>query len=131
MSHFTQVETKFHNLLILKKVIEELGYTWREGSQHVQVRGYRGQKLDADIVIDTKSSYDIGVVATEDGYTFVGDWDMIMTRAGIEQDEFMKKVTQRYSYHTVMEEIKKKGYEVVEETTGVEQTVKLVVRKWE
>jgi hypothetical protein len=128
MSHFTTVETQIKDLVILKQVLEEMGYTFKENVTHV--RGYQGQLADAELVINTKSSYDIGVVKTAKGYSFIGDWDMLQVRAGIEQNEFLKAVNKKYAYKKVMAEVKKKGYQVVEEKTDQQQTVQIRVRKF-
>lgn len=128
MSHFTTVETQIKNLVILKEVLKELGYAIKENCTHV--RGYQGQLTDAELVIDTKTSFDIGVVKTAKGYSFIGDWDMLQVRAGIEKEELLKAVNKKYAYKTVMTELKKKGYQVVEEKTDVQQTVHVRVRKF-
>jgi predicted DNA-binding WGR domain protein len=128
MSHFTTVETKIHDLVILKKVIEAMGYKIKEGVR--QVRGYRGQLADAEMVIDTKASVDIGIVKTEKGYSFIADWDEVETRAGIEQKEFTSQVMKKYSYEKVMSEIKKKGYVVATEKTDQHQHIHITIRKW-
>lgn len=128
MSHFTTVETRIQCLVTLKKVIEELGYAFKEGETHV--RGYQGQLADAIAVIDTKSSYDIGVVQTEKGYSLIGDWEMLQVRAGIEKDELLKNINKRYAYHKVMDEVKKRGYSVVEEKTDEKEVVTVRVRRF-
>ena len=128
MSHFTTVETQIKDLVILKEVLEAMGYKCHDDGR--KVRGYQGKLTDAELVIDTKSSYDIGVVKTEKGYSLIGDWDMLEVRAGIEQKSFLKAVNKNYAYKKVMTEIKKKGYQVVEEKTDQHQTVQIRVRKF-
>ena len=51
---------------------------------------------------------------TERGWDleFVADWWGVETTRGVEEKEFIQKLTQRYSYHKVMEEIRKKGYTI-------------------
>ena len=128
MSHFTEVKTKIKCLVTLKKVIEELGYSFKEGV--TQVRGYQGELTEAIAVIDTKSSYDIGIVQTAEGYSLIGDWDMLQVRAGIEQDEFLNAINKKYAYHKILEEVAKQGYTVVEEEENAEQVVRVRVRRW-
>ncbi len=128
MSHFTTVKTKIKCLVTLKKVVEEMGFTLKEGVTHV--RGYQGELTEAMAVIDTKSSYDIGIVQEGDTYALVGDWEMLQVRAGIEQDEFMKTLNKKYAYFKVLEEISKQGYAVVEETEDEKQVVHVRVRRW-
>lgn len=128
MSHFTTVKTKIKCLVTLKKVIEQMGYSFKDGV--TQCRGYQGELTDAIAVIDTKSSYDIGVVQTEHGYSLIGDWDMLQVRAGIEQDEFLNTLNKKYAHSKVLEEITKQGYSVVEETEDEKQVVRVRVRRW-
>jgi hypothetical protein len=128
MSHFTTVETQIKDLVILKQVLEAMGYKVHD--DHRKIRGYQGQLADAELCIDTKSSYDIGVVKTQNGYSFTGDWDMLEVRAGIEQKAFLKAVNKNYAYKKVMAEVKKRGYQIVEEKTDQQQTVSIRVRKF-
>ena len=128
MSHFTTVETKIQCLVTLKKVIEQMGFNFLEGV--TKVRGYQGELADAIAVIDTKSSYDLGIVKTQTGYSFIGDWDMLQVRAGIEKDDFLKTVNKKYAYAKVMDEVKKRGYTVVDEQTSEQQVVTVKVRRF-
>tara|TARA_B100000965_G_C19526312_1_gene728988 strand:- start:370 stop:759 length:390 start_codon:yes stop_codon:yes gene_type:complete len=128
MSHFTEVKTKLKCLVTLKKVIEEMGFAFKEGV--TTVRGYQGDTTEAIAVIDTKSSYDIGVVQTADGYSLVGDWEMLQVRAGIEQEEFLQTLNKKYAYSKVLEEVSKQGYQVVEEEENEQNVVRVRVRRW-
>ncbi len=128
MSHFTTVETQIKNLVILKKALAKLGFKIKEGVTHV--RGYRNELTEADLVIDTKSSIDIGIKKTGNVYSFICDWENLETHAGIDQQTFMKKVLKQYAYENVMEQIKKKGYVVDSETTDKQQQIHIRVRKW-
>ncbi|MHC9544522.1 MAG: DUF1257 domain-containing protein [Vulcanimicrobiota bacterium] len=44
--------------------------------------------------------------------------------------ETMNRIIQRYAYDSVMKELKKDGYKVVEEHTEEDASIKLKVRKW-
>ena len=128
MSHFTNVKTKIKCLVTLQKVIEEMGFSFIEGATHC--RGYQGELTEAIAVIDTKTSYDIGIVQEGDTYSLIGDWSMLQVRAGIEQDEFVSELNKKYAYYRVMDEVKKQGYEIVEDTENEEQVVTVKVRRW-
>ena len=128
MSHFTKVKTKIKCLVTLQKVIEAMGYSVKEGVKHV--RGYQGELTEAEMVIDTKASYDIGVVKTLDGYELVGDWEMLKVRAGIEQEDFVSELNKKYAYYKIMDEVSKQGYDVVEETEDEQQVVTVKIRRW-
>lgn len=128
MSHFTKVHTKITDLVCLKQAIADLGYACEEGA--VEVRGYRGAREKADLVIRTGSSYDVGVRKIADGYELVADWWGVETGTGLSQDTFVNRLTQRYALHKVMGEVKKQGFSVADVETQPDQTIKVVVRKW-
>ncbi|MFC1705215.1 DUF1257 domain-containing protein [Planctomycetota bacterium] len=128
MSHFTTVETKFRSLVLLKKALKKLGFTFKENVKHV--RGYRNELIDADLVLDTKSSIDIGIKKVGETYSFVCDWENLETHAGIDQKSFLKQVTKGYAYENVMAEIKKKGYVIANEKTDKHQHIHIQIRKW-
>ena len=69
-------------------------------------------------------------MATQDGtFEFVADWWGVESTRGVGEEEFIKKLTQRYSYHKVMEEIRKKGY-TLEKEVSEDDTIQLRVRTW-
>jgi hypothetical protein len=133
VSHFTTVKTKIKDLVCLVRAIEDLGYTFTKAEEHqqVKVKGYQGQTTDAVLAIHASKTYDIGVKLTAVGTCeFVADWWGVDTTRGVSEDEFIKKLTQRYSYHKVMEEIRKKGYQIESQETKEDQTIQVRVRTW-
>lgn len=134
MSHFTTVQTKIQNLMRLELVLKELGfaYTRAQAEQLVHVKGYLGQKTQAQMVIHASKTYDIGVnVNAETGVvTFVADWEFVEMTAGFNQDEFTRRINQRYAYHTVKEEVQKRGYTLEEEKVDEENHIHLKVASW-
>lgn len=133
MSHITEVETHIKDLVCLKETLQELGYTFAEttAQQKVKVRGWNGVEQEADMVIHTKSSYDVGVHLKADGtYEFIADWWGVESHAGFTQEEFTQKVLQKYSYHKVISEVKARGFAVAEEEQTEDKLLKVVVRKW-
>jgi len=128
MSHFTTVETQIKSLVLLTKVLEKLGYKIKQNVTHV--RGYRNELSEADLVIDTKSSIDIGIKKVGESYSFISDWENLETHAGIEQNEFMKTIKKAYAYENVMTEIRKKGYVVADEKQDEKQHIHVTIRKW-
>lgn len=133
MSHFTSVKTKIRNMSCLIRALKDLGYTYTLAEEHqqVHVRGYQGQTTDALMSIRASKTYDIGVRLTADGtYEFIADWWGVETTRGVAEEEFVKVLTQRYSYHKVMDEIKKKGYTLESEEVKEDQTIQIRVRTW-
>lgn len=132
MSHFTTVQTKIHDIVCLKKALKDLGFqfTEAEAGQKVRVRGYLGQKAEADLAIHVSKTYDVGVRVTDKGVRFVADWWGVETTRGLEEQAFVKLVTKRYSYHKVKLELKKKGYTIASEEETEDQSIHIKVRRY-
>jgi hypothetical protein len=129
MSHFTKVQTKITDLDCLKEALDDLHCAYREGES--RVRGWRGQWTEADLVIDTGGPYNIGFRQTGQGsYEVVADWWGIEMRTGLSQSKFLNDLNQRYAYHKVISEVRKRGFSVAEDETLQDNTIRLVVRKW-
>ncbi len=132
MSHFTKCELKVTNLAALKKALADLNLEFKsaENDQQVEVRGWRGQKLEAEMSIDM-GKYDVGVVKTQEGdYELTADWWGIETTKGVTEKEFRDQLSQRYQYHNVLQAVEGKGYSLEEEVNEEDGTIQLVVRKW-
>ena len=133
MSHFTKCEMKITNLVALKRALEDLKYkfTSAEQGQEVQVRGWKGQKMNAEMSIDM-GKYDIGVVKNADGtYDMVADWWGVETTQGTTEEEFSQQVNQRYAYQRVVQACEEQGYEMAEQKDEETGQIKLVMKKWE
>ena len=138
MSHFTNVETKIMDLVMLKTACEELGLQVEEDVQNlVMVRGYRGATTKADMVIrgfKTKSgkacSYDIGVQKIGEKYQLVADWWGIEEETGENQQVVTQRIIQKYAVHKVKKEVEKAGFSLDAQSVEADGSVKLVARKW-
>ncbi len=131
MSHFTTVQTKIKDLVALKAALKDLGYSFTEAEQGVEVRGYLGQKELAEMSIHASKTYDVGVKKTVDGYELVADWWGVETTRGVTQEAFVKAVTQRYAYHKVLSEVARRGYTIETDEVSTDQTISITVRKWQ
>ncbi len=132
MSHFTTVKTQIRDLVCLKLALKDLQFAFTEAQvgTKLHVRGYAHQQAEADMVIHISKSYDVGVkVDDQGGVHFIADWWGVETTRGLAEKEFLDKVTKRYSYHKVLQEIRKKGYNFVEETA--EDKIHIKVTSWQ
>ena len=131
MSHFTTVKTEIRDLVCLKLALKDLGYQFTEAKagEKVFVRGYQRQKAEADMVIHASKTYDVGVVVTGKGVRFVADWWGVETTRGVTEQEFVKLVTQRYSYHKVKQELQKRGYTLDTEEVKEDQSIHIRLKK--
>lgn len=132
MSHFTTVKTKIKSLVHLIAALEDLGleYTQAEEGQLVRVRGYRGNEEMSEVSIRINEKYDIGVRKTATGeYELVADWSELEEM--IDTESFVDKLTQRYAYHTVMEQIKSQGFSLDQTETEADGSIRIRVSTWQ
>jgi hypothetical protein len=123
MSHFTTIKVQIKQGEVLLDVLQELGY---QVEQNTQVRGYRGDKTNAEYVIKQSNGYDLGFRKNGEGYELVADfWG-----AKINQQEFINNISQKYAHKTLMETIQTEGFNVEEEEVLADGTVRVIVGKW-
>ncbi len=126
MSHFTNIKTKIRNLSSLKSALNDMGIDWKEGSS--PIRGYQGQTRQAEVVVEQDNNYDIGFSWNGSEYELVADlqyWNQPLT-----VDGFLRQVTQRYAYHTVVETTNQQGFNISEEQKNEDGSIRLVVQRW-
>jgi hypothetical protein len=126
MSHFSNIKTKIRNLNSLQAALKDLGIEWKSGPS--EVRGYQGQTLTADVVVEQENNYDIGFSWNGNEYELVADlqyWQQPLT-----VDGFLRQVTQRYAYHTVVEETAKQGFAIAEQEKNEDGSIRLLVQRW-
>jgi hypothetical protein len=132
MSHFTTVKTKLKDRVCLLQALKDLDYEFTEAEQHeqVKVRGYNGELAKADICVKASKTYDVGIQVQEDGTVeLFADWWGVETTRGLNEQEFINQITQRYAYHKVLKEIQARGF-TIEQDDEQEDTIQLTVRKW-
>ncbi|MGF1538634.1 MAG: DUF1257 domain-containing protein [Elainellaceae cyanobacterium] len=126
MSHFSQIKTQIRNLSSLKAALTDSGVDWQEGP--VDIRGYRGQTQSADVAIAQDNGYDLGFCWNGEAYELVADlqyWQQPLSVQG-----FLNQVTQRYAYRTIVAESAQKGFQVAEQQTQPDGSVRLVLQRW-
>ncbi|BAZ66322.1 MAG: DUF1257 domain-containing protein [Pelatocladus maniniholoensis HA4357-MV3] len=126
MSHFSQIKTQIRNLESLQDALSDLGLDWKQGPR--QVRGYRGQTHSAEITIEQENGYDVGFKWNGKEYELVADLQYWQQNLSVEG--FLRQVTQRYAYQTVMKETVKAGFQVAEQQKNEDGSIRLVVQRW-
>ena len=125
MSHFSQIKTQIRNLTSLQAALTDLEIDWN-GSK--MVRGYRGQTRNAEVTIEQDNGYDVGFSWNGQEYELVADLEYWQQPWSLEG--FLKKVTQRYAYHTVVNETARQGFQVTEQQQNKDGSIRLLVQRW-
>jgi hypothetical protein len=126
MSHFSQIKTQIRDLTSLQAALTDLNIDWKPGPQ--KVKCYQGLTHTADVVIDQDNGYGVGFSWNGQQYEMVADlqyWQQPLSVEG-----FIKKVTQRYAYHTVVRESVKQGFELAEQEQQQDGSIRLVLQRW-
>lgn len=126
MSHFSQIKTQIRNLASLQTALTDLGIDWKSGPR--TVRGYRGQTRNAEVVIEQDNGYDLGFSWNGKEYELVADLQYWQQNLSVEG--FLKRVTQRYAYHTVIQETARQGFQVAEQQQNQDGSIRLLVQRW-
>ncbi len=126
MSHFSNIKTKIRNLDFLKAALNDLDVDWKDGP--AVVRGYQDQIHQADLVVEQNNNYDFGFSWNGSEYELVADlqyWQQPLT-----VDGFLRQVTQRYAYQTVVKETANQGFTITEQAKNQDGSIRLVVQRW-
>ena len=91
------------------------------------MRGYRGDKTNAEYVIRRSNSYDIGFrKGNDDNYEIVADF----SAAGINQSQFVNEIQQKYAHQMLLHTATTQGYSIEAEEVMEDGTVRVVVGRW-
>ena len=124
MSHFTTIKVQIKNAEVLTNVLAELGH---KVEVNTQVRGYEGDRTNAEYVIRRSNGYDIGFRKDgDDNYELIADfWGV-----GINQSQFVNEIQQKYAHKMLLNTAESQGYTVEAEEVMQDGTVRVVVGRW-
>lgn len=128
MSHFSQIKTKIRNLSSLQAALTDLGTDWKAGPR--DVAGYQGQVHVADVVIEQDNGYGIGFKLNPETQEYELVTDLQYWNQPLSVDGFLNQITQRYAYRTVLNETTQQGFQVSEEQTNADGSIRLVLQRW-
>ncbi|HIK10891.1 MAG TPA: DUF1257 domain-containing protein [Oscillatoriaceae cyanobacterium M33_DOE_052] len=123
MSHFTTIKIQMKDGQLLKEVLEELGY---QVEYNARVRGYQNNTTAAEYVIRQANGYDLGFRRNGENYELVADfWG-----AKIKKEEFINQIAQSYARKNLLATARLQGFDIEEEETLTDGTVRVVVGRW-
>ena len=128
MSHFSTVKTELRDLQSLREALADLGHDARQGD--LQVKGYRGQTVVAQLAVSQANGSDIGFrwSAESGSYELVADLDLWQQPVPVER--FLARLNQRYALRSILSASAAEGFQVAEQNNSVDGTIELVVTRW-
>lgn len=128
MSHFSQIRTRIRSIASLQAALTDMGAEWTHGPS--PVRGYQGQTETAEVVIEQSNGYDIGFKLNSETEEYQLVADLQYWQQPLSVDGFLNQINQRYAFHTVMTATAKEGFQVAEQQTTEDGSIRLVVQRW-
>ena len=129
MSHFSTIKTKIRNKPELQEALELLQYNVVE-DQELRVTGAHGIKhetVTADLAIAKDIGFRLNPMTNE--YELVADLETWNQPIPVER--FIDKVNQQYARMTIHNSIKKMGFQIEEEWEMEDNSIELVVTRWD
>ena len=128
MSHFSTVKTELRDLSSLVDALGDMGHSPRQGE--LQVRGYRGQTVTAQLAVAQDNGSDIGFRwnAQTGSYELVTDLDLWQQPVPVER--FLAQLNQRYALRSILAATAEEGFQVAEQTNTQDGSIELVVTRW-
>ena len=125
MSHFTRTRTKLTDADTLRGALEAMGYEVLAPGKGVM--GFAGGKAKAEFKIKPgMADYEIGFVASRDGYSIVADWWGLR---GLEEQSFIQSLTQGYARFATVSRLSDEGFEIQDEVVDDEGVIRLTLSR--
>jgi hypothetical protein len=122
MSHFTTIKTQIKDIEALRSACQELGLPLL---QNTEARGYLGNVLKGEYIIQLKGPYDIAVNVQPDGSLGLTS-DLWQGHVEQEVGKGYGKLLQLYAVHKAMREARCKGH-MVTRSQKHDGAIKLVI----
>ncbi len=129
MSHFSAIKTKIRNKPELQEALELLQYTVVE-DQELRVTGAHGIKhetVTADLAIAKDIGFRLNPMTNE--YELVADLETWNQPIPVER--FIDKVNQQYARMIIHNQVKDMGFQIEEEWEMEDNSIELVVTRWD
>ena len=129
MSHFSTIQTRIKNKPELVEALNLLQYNVTE-DQELYVTGAHGighETVEAEVAIAKDVGFRLNPISGE--YDLVADLETWNQPIPVER--FVDKVTQQYARMTVHNQVKKMGFQVEEEWEMDDNSIELVVTRWD
>lgn len=125
MSHFTRLRTKLFDEALVRSALESMGYSVLPVGQGVG--GWLGATTSADFKVRLKGTkHEVGFVRGNDGFEVVADWYGVP----VKRMDFIRELTRTYAIDATKIALAQDGYQLQEETSERDGTVRLVLTRY-
>nr|QCI06225.1 hypothetical protein [Dicranema revolutum] len=120
MSHLSHIKTSITNTQILKKTLDDLEFTYEN-----EKMSYTTKK---DIIVKKNGTQIFNLGWNGKAYTLIADlqfWHLNIT-----SQKLLDKITQQYSYNSIIEESKKHGFNQINTKKLLNGSLKIALQRW-
>lgn len=128
MSHFSTVKTELRDLTSLVDALTDMGHSPRQGE--LQVRGYRGQTVTAQLAVAQENGTDIGFRWNAETGSYELVTDLELWKQPVPVERFLAQLNQRYALRSILAATAEEGFQVSEQTNTQDGSIELVVTRW-
>ncbi|WP_310481263.1 DUF1257 domain-containing protein [Chamaesiphon sp. VAR_48_metabat_403] len=122
MSHLTTIKVQIKDGKILANILNQLGHNV---SVNAQIRGDRGEQINAEYVINLNGC-EIGFRKDGgDNYELIADW-----YAGVDRTQFVNEIQRKYAHQMLLQTAENQGYTIEAEEVLEDGSVRVVVGRW-
>jgi len=130
MSHFSKIQTRIHDIVILKKTLSSLGF--RNNSSSNQLEDEKGKIYHVDLIVQPSEKaltmQPIGFIWDGLQYNIVTDLAHWPSKGLF--DFFLEKLNQQYSLNVILDRTVKDGFQKIEQRVLKDGSMKVIVQKW-
>lgn len=108
MSHITMIEIDMMSRERISQAAKNMGYTII--NQEKEVIAYNSDKINVDMYLSEKPT--IGFKKKDGAWSVAGEF----YNSGVDEDEFVERLTSEYTYETIVEELGFNGLAITDET---------------
>ncbi|MEW6620982.1 MAG: DUF1257 domain-containing protein [bacterium] len=118
------------NVAQLIETIKDLQLTYQQ-MENLKMQTTDGKIHNVEVIVKDENNRQIGFQKQNDGtYKIIADSTGLTAEQLKKQQMCINKIKQHYAYNVVIQELKKQGYQLVEEKKVEKNTLKLIARRW-
>ena len=130
MSHFSKIQTRIHDITILKKTLGSLGFT--EITNIKQLKDSKGDIYNVDLLVHPHINQviiePIGFLWDGVKYNIITDLEHWPNQGTF--NFFLEKLNQEYSLNVILNKTLKNGFQKIEQNILKDGSIKVIVQKW-
>nr|YP_010903383.1 hypothetical protein REP88_pgp192 [Hypnea cryptica]WCH55836.1 hypothetical protein [Hypnea cryptica] len=125
MSHLSRIKTSLIDKKILTKTLQDLNFTYKNTSGN----NTNNDRINCDNITVEKNGKELFVFFWN-GKEYSLLADLQLWTINIPYTKLLEKITQQYSYNTIIQESAKYGFTNINQKKLEDGSIQLVIQKW-